>query len=342
MSTKPKVLLLGSIDHEPAKEAYNALSSLAELTTTSATDPSEFLSECRRGALDGVKVIYRTFDSVSVTGKIEGEVVEALGKNGVGVKGICHNGAGYDQIDTSACTAAGIHVSNTPSAVDNATADTALYLLLSALRGFNAPLLSLRQKQWRGHPQPAPLGHDPQGKTLGILGMGGIGKNLARKAEALGMNIVYHNRWKMKEEEESGGARYVGFEELLRESDVVSVNLPLNKQTHHLLSTPQFALMKPSSILINTARGAVIDEAALVTALNNNTIASAGLDVYEDEPSIHPGLLDDERVTLLPHLGTWTVETQTKMELWTIENVRDMLVRARLKSRVPEQEDMPY
>ncbi|KAL8813939.1 MAG: hypothetical protein Q9191_008586, partial [Dirinaria sp. TL-2023a] len=109
--------------------------------------------------------------------------------------------AGYDQIDISACTAAGIHVSHTPTAVDNATADTALYLLLSALRGFNAPLFSLRQQHWRGWPRPAPLGHDPQGKTLGILGMGGIGKNLARKAEGLGMKIVYHNRRRLSEEE---------------------------------------------------------------------------------------------------------------------------------------------
>ena len=224
MASKPKVLLLGTIDHPPAREAYDSLSSLASLTTTSATNPEEFLTECRNGTLDGVTNIYRTFQSVSITGKIDGEVVTALSK--IGVKTICHNGAGYDQINTQACTDAGIHVSHVPTAVDNATADTALFLLLGALRRFNAPLFALREGKWRGDPPPG-LGHEPEGKVLGILGMGGIGKNLKRKAEALGMKVTYHNRRK-KSEEEAGGAAYVSFEELLRGSDVISCNLPLN------------------------------------------------------------------------------------------------------------------
>lgn len=224
MASKPKVLLLGTIDHPPARDAYESLSSLASLITTSATSPQEFLSECHNGALSGVTIIYRTFQSISITGRIDGEVVSALSK--IGVKAICHNGAGYDQINPQACTDAGIHVSHTPTAVDNATADTALFLLLGALRGFNAPLLALREGKWRGDPPPG-LGHDPEGKLLGILGMGGIGKNLKKKAEALGMRVIYHNRRKM-DEEEAGGAEYVGFEELLGRSDVISCNLPLN------------------------------------------------------------------------------------------------------------------
>ena len=232
MAPKPKVLLLGTIDHQPAREAYEALSSQASLVTTSATNPQEFLSECRNGSLDGVIVIYRTFSSVSITGKIDGEVVDALSK--IGVKAICHNGAGYDQINPQSCTAAGIHISNVPTAVDAATADTALFLLLGALRAFNAPLLALRDGKWRGNPPP-PLGHDPEGKVLGILGMGGIGKNLKKKSEALGMRVVYHNRRKMNEEE-AGGADYMEFEELLRESDVISVNLPLNVSIRVLLN----------------------------------------------------------------------------------------------------------
>ena len=135
-------------------------------------------------------------------------------------------GAGYDQIDVQACTKHKIYVSNTPGAVDDATADNGVFLIIGALRNFNASLLSLRKGQWRGN-KPPPLGHDPEGKTLGILGMGGIGKNIARKMQAFGMKIIYHNRRKLEPQQE-GGASYVGFEELLKQSDVLSLNLPLN------------------------------------------------------------------------------------------------------------------
>jgi glyoxylate reductase len=135
-------------------------------------------------------------------------------------------GAGYDQVDVNACTVRGIRVSNTPSAVDDATADSNMFLMLGALRGFNYGMEALRQGKWRGNPLP-PLGHDPQGKVLGILGMGGIGRNLKPKAEAFGMTVIYHNRNKLSEEL-SGGAKYVSFDELLSQSDILSLNLPLN------------------------------------------------------------------------------------------------------------------
>lgn len=144
------------------------------------------------------------------------------------LKFLCHNGAGYDQVDVHACSARDppIKVSNVPTAVDDATADTNMFLILGALRGFNTSMFALRESKWKGHPPP-PLGHDPEGKTLGILGMGGIGRNLKKKAEAFGMKVVYHNRRQLSDEL-SGGAPYVGFEELLKTSDVLSLNLPLN------------------------------------------------------------------------------------------------------------------
>jgi lactate dehydrogenase-like 2-hydroxyacid dehydrogenase len=135
-------------------------------------------------------------------------------------------GAGYDQVDVQACTKRGIRVSNTPTAVDDATADVNMFLILGTLRGFNAGMQSLRDGGWRGHPPP-PLGHDPQGQTLGILGMGGIGRNLKKKADAFDMKIIYHNRKRLSDEL-AGGAEYVGFDELLARSDVLSLNLPLN------------------------------------------------------------------------------------------------------------------
>lgn len=239
-------------------------------------------------------------------------------------------GAGYDQIDISACTARSIRVSNIPSAVDDATADSGIFLILGALRGFNTSMLALRDGKWRGNPPP-PLGHDPEGKTLGILGMGGIGKNMKKKAEAFGMKTIYHNRNRLGEEA-AGGAEYVSFDELLARSDVLSLNLPLNvsfrrhpcvameipkrgkdanayqNNTKHTISTKEFDKMKKGIVIVNTARGGVMDEAALVKALDNGQVWSAGLDVYEEEPKIHPGLIANPNVMLLPHMGTWTVE----------------------------------
>ncbi|KAF6236695.1 hypothetical protein HO173_004986 [Letharia columbiana] len=335
--SKPKVLLLGDIEHPSAKESFESLSSIAQLVTPNSDNPSDFLKECRSGAFNGVRAAYRTFNSVKITGRIEGEVCEELGK--AGLRFLAHNGAGYDQCDIPDCTKAGIHVSNVPTAVDAATADTSLFLMLGALRMFASPLINLRKGEFRGK-TPPPLGHDPEGKLLGIVGMGGIGRDFKKKAEALGMNVQYHNRSKLSDEM-SGGAKYVGFEELLETSDVISLNVPLNKSTHHMISTPQFSKMKDGVVMVNTARGAVIDEAALVKALSHGKVFSAGLDVYEEEPKIHQGLVDNPHVLLLPHMGTWTYETQEKMEHFVVDNVRSALEAGKLKSPVHEQKDMP-
>lgn len=153
---------------------------------------------------------------------------EALSHLPSSVRFLCHDGAGYDSIDVPACTARGIRVSNTPTAVDDATADIGIWLMLGALRNLNPGLVNLRRGKWQGTPIPA-LGHDPQGKVLGILGMGGIGRNMAKKALAFNMKIRYHNRTRLSEElERECQAEYCGFEELLKTSDVLSLNLPLN------------------------------------------------------------------------------------------------------------------
>ncbi|KAI9839970.1 MAG: hypothetical protein M1819_000162 [Sarea resinae] len=330
-SQKPKVMLLGKIDH--AKDTWQSLGDIAELIEPKATNREEFIQEAKNGGLDGVVATYRTFASFSITGMFDEELINVLPKS---LKTICHNGAGYDQINVHACTEKGIRVSNVPTAVNDATADTNMFLILGALRGFNVSMMNLRAGTWRGQPPP-PLGHDPEGKILGILGMGGIGRNLKKKAEAFGMKVQYHNRKRLSDEL-SDGAKYVSFDELLATSDVLSLNLPLNKNTHHIISTAEFKAMKPGSIVINTARGAVIDEAALVAALDSGHIASCGLDVYEDEPTIHPGLVKNPHVMLVPHMGTWTYETQTEMEQWNIGNVRLAVEGKKLKSPVPEQE----
>lgn len=249
-------------------------------------------------------------------------------------------GAGYDYVDSAACTARDppLRVSNVPSATDDSTADTAIFLMLSALRNFHAGAQSLRRGAWRGDPLPS-VGHDPQGKILGILGMGSIGRNISKKAAAFGMTTIYHNRAKV-DEEKAGGAEYVAFDELLQRCDVLSLNLPLNPKTRGIISTKQFKLMKPSAIVVNTARGAVMDESALVDALEKGHIAGAGLDVYENEPMIHEGLLTSEKVMLLPHMGTWTYETQYRMEKCVISNIRSVVKAGKLLSPIPEQTNL--
>ena len=204
-------------------------------------------------------------------------------------------------------TPTGIDVSSTPVAVNNATADVTIFLLLGALRRVHNPYTAVRASQWRG---PAfQLGHDPKNKLLGILGMGGIGREVAARARAFGMKIQYHNRSRLAPELEQG-AQYVSFEELVGTSDVLSLNCSLRKETVGIIGRKEFELMKQGVVIVNTARGKLIDEAALVDALDSGKVYSAGLDVYEEEPKVHEGLLKNPNVVLLPHIGTGTVETQ--------------------------------
>ncbi|KAJ6108322.1 hypothetical protein N7523_009645 [Penicillium sp. IBT 18751x] len=224
--TRPKILLLGNINH--AKGSWNALSDLGELIETTARNRAEFIQECRDGKFEGVVAAYRTFHSAQITGQIDEELVKELPSSLIYLASC---GAGYDQIDVGDCSARKppIRVSNVPTAVDDATADVNMFLILGALRNFNAGMHALRQGRWRGG---ASLGHDPEGKTLGILGMGGIGRNLKKKAETFGMKVIYHNRRQLSDEL-SDGAQYVPFDELLSTSDVLSLNLPLNVGAFH-------------------------------------------------------------------------------------------------------------
>ncbi|EWZ34637.1 D-3-phosphoglycerate dehydrogenase [Fusarium oxysporum f. sp. radicis-lycopersici 26381] len=333
MADKPKVLFLGST--KQAHEEFASLCKIVEPVYPKSTERSAFIEETKSGAFDGVKAIYRTSKSVDITGLFDAELLDVLPES---LKFICHNGAGYDQIHVSECTSRGIRVSNTPTAVDDATADITIFLLIGALRNISSSIFTLREGTWRGNPPPS-LGHDPQGKVLGILGMGGIGRNVARKARAFGMTVRYHNRSRLSPDLEDG-AEYVDFETLLKDSDVLSLNLPLNPKTRHTIAKPQFDIMKRGIVIVNTARGAVMDEAALVEALESGQVASAGLDVFENEPEVHPELLKNKNVLLVPHMGTWTVETERLMEAWAMDNVRLAVTEGKLKSIVSEQKDL--
>jgi glyoxylate reductase len=204
--------------------------------------------------------------------------------------------------------------------------------MLGALRRITIPFQNVRKGEWRG--KNFDLGHDPKNKVLGILGMGGIGQAVAQRARAFGMNIQYHNR---SPENEEQGAEYVSFDDLMKTSDVISLNLALNPSTRHIISKAQFDIMKQGVIIVNTARGPIIDEAALVEALDSGKVFSAGLDVFEEEPKIHPGLMQNENVVLLPHVGTSTWETQKDMELLVLENLRSAVEGKGLVTQVAEQ-----
>ena len=180
------------------------------------------------------------------------------------------------------------------------------------------------------------LTHDPEGKLLGILGMGGIGTAFAQRAVPFGMRIQYHNRKPVSKDRNTVGAQYVGFDELVQTSDIISIHLPLNSITRGMIGAREIAMMKPGVVIINTARGPIVDESALVNGLVTGQVWAAGLDVYEKEPIVHEGLIRNENCVLMPHVGTATMETQRKMEILVMENLKMAIQEKKLKSPVSE------
>lgn len=329
MMAKPGVLMLGVIAH--SQKEFAALSELADLVTVTAGSREQFIKDLDSGVYRNIVAISRTYESAKFTGRFDAELVSHLPPS---VKFISHNGAGYDQIDVAACTARDIGVSNTPSAVDDSTANTAMFLILGALRSIWAPQTSLRKGEWIG--SNFPLGRDPNGLKLGILGMGGIGLATARRALPFGFKIQYHNRHPAQGLEPELD-NYVSFEELIRTSDVISVHVPLSAATTQMLGEPEFAQMKDGVVIVNTARGPVIDEEALVRNLESGKVWTVGLDVFEREPIVHEGLLKSPRAVLTPHIGTATIDTRKRMEILVIDNVRSALTTGKLLTQVPEQ-----
>lgn len=233
---------------------------------------------------------------------------------------------GHEHVDRQACRARGIAVTNTPDVLTDATADLAFALVLSAVRGLPAAERSLRAGRFHGWGFWDYLGGDLRGRTLGIFGMGRIGQAVARRAAPFGMRVIYHSRSRLSGEQEAAiGAEWVDFDALITGSDVLSLHAPLTPETRHAIDADALRRMRPGSYLINTARGALVDEAALVDALRDGPLAGAGLDVYEREPAIHPGLLELPNVTLLPHVGSATRETRTQMAVLAARNAHAVL-----------------
>lgn len=258
-----------------------------------------------------------------LTERVDGELLDAAGPQ---LKVVSNVAVGYDNIDVPACTARGIIATNTPGVLTEATADIAFGLILMATRRLGEGERLIRAGQAWKWGMFFLLGSSLQGKTLGVVGMGGIGQATARRAKAFGMDIVYQSRSEIDPAIAAElGARRVDLDELLTVSDVISLHCPYGPATHHLIGAEQLSAMKSSTYLVNTARGPIVDEAALAAALREGVIAGAGLDVFEKEPQVHPELLDLENVTLVPHLGSATVETRTAMAVLAADNTLAVL-----------------
>lgn len=227
---------------------------------------------------------------------------------------------GYNIVDVAAATRRGILVTNTPGVLTDTTADMAWALMLGVARRVSESDRFVRAGKWTGVYWSQLMGADVHGTTLGIIGLGRIGQAIARRAQGFGTRVLYHKRTRDPEAERSVGAEYRSKAELLRESDFVVLSIPLTPETRHIIGAAELALMKPTAFLVNVARGPVVDEAALVDALRAGRIAGAGLDVFEDEPKIHPGLLELENVALTPHIGSASGATRRRMATRAAEN----------------------
>jgi lactate dehydrogenase-like 2-hydroxyacid dehydrogenase len=227
---------------------------------------------------------------------------------------------GYNIVDVAAATRRGILVTNTPGVLTDTTADMAWALMLGVARRVPESDRFVRAGKWTGVYWSQLMGTDVHGGTLGIIGLGRIGQAIARRAQGFGMRVLYHKRTPDPEAARGVGAEYRTKAELLRESDFVVLSIPLTPETRHLIGAAELALMKPTAFLVNVARGPVVDEAALVEALRAKRIAGAGLDVFEDEPKLHPGLLGLENLALTPHIGSASGATRRRMATRAAEN----------------------
>jgi len=254
--------------------------------------------------------------------RVDDELLEVAGPQ---LRVVANYAVGYDNIDVAACRRNGVVATNTPGVLTGATADMAFALLLAVARRLREGDELVRSGEWTGWQPLQLLGAQVSGATLGIVGLGRIGRAVARRARGFDMTVLYHNRNRDEDAESDLGVRYVSLDELLELSDFVSLHAPLTQETRHMIAAAELRRMKPSAVLINTARGAVVDEADLVEALRDGTIAGAGLDVFEEEPAVHPGLAPLPSVVLAPHLGSATLETRTEMALLCSRAVVDVL-----------------
>ncbi len=304
--TKPKVFVTRKLP-EPARKL------LEEKTDLEINPEDSALS--KRGIIDGV----RGKDALLclLTDKIDAEVMSA----GARLRVISNYAVGFDNIDVGEATRMGIAVTNTPGVLTETTADLTWVLLMAVARRIVEADNFLRAGKWRGWAPMLFLGQDVHGKTLGIVGLGRIGAAMAKRAKGFDMKLLYNDAQRNEELEREFGIEFVAIDQLLKRSDYVSIHLPSLPTTRHFIGEAEFKLMKPTAYLINTSRGPVVDEQALIKALQNGKIAGAALDVFEREPEVPKELIKLSNVVLVPHIGSASVETRTRMAMMAVENL---------------------
>jgi len=285
---------------------------------------------------DGLKEALRTADALlcTVTDRLTSEVLSIEPRR---TRMLANFGVGFNHIDIQAAKERGLSVSNTPDVLTEATADIAITLLLMVSRRTGEGERHVRSGSWTGWRPTHMLGSQVSGKMLGLIGMGRIARAVARRAHhGFGMRVIFHDPYPPSPAEAAslGAEPRTTLDQVLEEADFVSLHCPATPETRHLMNRERLARMRRSAYLINTARGDVVDEAALVEALADGTIAGAGLDVYEQEPRVTPALLKMENVVLLPHLGSATRETRVAMGMRALENLRLFFSGAPLRDRV--------
>jgi lactate dehydrogenase-like 2-hydroxyacid dehydrogenase len=299
------------------------LSGLRDAHTVSVCDPPD-------GSTRSVDELIALTDGADVLLSILADpVTERLFEARPALQMVAQYAVGVDNIDLDAAKAHDVAVTHTPGVLTDATADMTWALLLAAARHVPVADQYVRDGRFERWETTLLLGTELARKTLGIVGLGRIGAAVARRALGFGMEVVYHNRSRANPTvERQASARYVGFDELLETSDVVSLHCPHNEDSYHLIDAAALDTMKSSALLVNTARGPVVDEAALVEALASGDIAGAGLDVFEEEPDVHPGLLDQDRVVLAPHLGSATTDARMRMAQMCVASITAFLDNA--------------
>lgn len=304
-----------------------AIRKLAEYAGLTLNDTGKSLSREALKQLAGKSQALITY----LTDPIDREIIEA----GTNLKIIANYGAGYNNIDVATATQKGVWVTNTPGVLHETTADLTWALILGMARRIVEGDRFTRQGKFKGWEAKMFLGADVYGKTLGVIGCGEIGRAVARRATGFNMKVLYHQRHRLPQEEETRlRAEYASLEDLLKNADYVTLHVPLTAETKYMIGKGQLSQMKKSAYLINTARGKVVDDKAMISALRTGQIAGAGLDVYENEPALEEGLIELDNVILLPHIGSASTETRDRMALLVADNVLDALTGTRPRTAV--------
>ena len=304
---KPKILVTREVFDETLD--FLAQSCEVESNQQDAAFAAEALTQ-KLADKDGVMC--------ALTDRVDAKLIEHCPR----LKAVANIAVGYNNIDLAACTARGVMATNTPGVLDDSTADLAWTLMLGAARRVTELERRVRAGEWTGWRLKQWLGVDVHHATLGIFGMGRIGQAIARRAAGFEMRVLYHNRNRIAPEiEQRLNARYAGKEELLKQADFVVLQVPYSPETHHMIGAPELRLMKPTAILVNSTRGGVVDDAALIAALKQGVIRAAGLDVFENEPKLNPEFFALDNVVLMPHIGSSTEATRRAMAMTAAKNL---------------------